>query len=73
MVKNLGPAVPGRVENRGDHAEPGTPGTDSDPVTPGDPMTLEDLLPEAELTDHPVAEDPFRDWALFLSEAYADR
>jgi len=52
---------------------PGTPGTDSDPVTPEDVFTLEDLLPEAELTDHPVAEDPFRDWALFLSEAYADR
>lgn len=73
MAKNLGPAVPGQVENRGDHAEPGTPGTDSDPVTPEDVITLEDLLPEAELTDHPVAEDLFRDWALFLSEAYADR
>ena len=73
MVKNLGPGTPGQAENNCGHAEPGTPGTDSDPVTPADPTTLEDLLPQAELTDHPVAEDPFSDWALFLSEAFADR
>jgi hypothetical protein len=34
--------------------------------------TAEEPPPDVDLTDHPLAEDPFHDWAVFLSsEAYA--
>jgi len=66
---NLAIGTPGQVDNNRGQAVSGAPAMDgdSDLVTTRDPMTLEDLLPEVELTDQPVAEDPFRDWALFLS------
>jgi hypothetical protein len=75
MANNLGPGMPGMPEqsdnNRG-HPVPGALGRDRDPDVATDLATIEDLPPEDELTDHPVAEDPFLDWALFLSsEAYA--
>lgn len=65
------PGTPGRFDNNPALGTPGTPGTpgmdgDGDVVTIEDLLT-EDLLTEVELADRPVAEDPFRDWALFLS------
>jgi hypothetical protein len=71
MASNMGlgmPEMPGQPDNNRGHAVPGTAGTDSDRNL----VAPEDLLPEIELTDPPLAEDPFRDWADFLSsEAYA--
>jgi hypothetical protein len=66
------PGMPGQSDNNHGHTVPGAPGTDGDTDVATDLATIEDLLPEGELTDHPVAdhpvaEDPFRDWALFLS------
>jgi hypothetical protein len=62
------PGMPGQSHNNRGHAVPGAPGMDSD----RDLAAPEVLLPEVELTDHPLAEDPFCDWADFLSsEAHA--
>jgi hypothetical protein len=61
-------AVPEQLRNTRDPDVPECPWL----VDDRDLVASKDLLPELELPDHPVAEDPFPEWALFLaSEAYA--
>ncbi|WP_082506796.1 HNH endonuclease signature motif containing protein [Arthrobacter sp. Leaf337] len=51
-------------------ADPGT--LDPDILGPGMPDYHDDPPPECDLTDRPLAEDPFTDWELFLAyDSYA--
>jgi hypothetical protein len=64
----LGTAVP---EHLVEHLDTDKPELLS-PASRYEAAIADEPPPDVDLTDHPLAEDPFHDWAVFLSsEAYA--